>query len=81
MRKRDLLNRIEELERRLADVEARPMPALAPIHVPIYPQPTVAPYWNPGWVVTSGAGTSGFVHGVTATNATTLNSTHTGSPC
>lgn len=49
MKKRELLTRIEELERRLADVEAKPAPVLPPITVPypVYPPyPTYQPWWG-----------------------------------
>ncbi len=57
MRKRELLGRIEELERRIAEIEAKPLPMHPPIVV--YPQPSVAPYWTPYYsvpVITSGTG-------------------------
>lgn len=75
MKKRRLLARIEELERRLAEVEARPRPALPPIRLD--PPPHVpAPHWvAPWWSIVPPSGSGSFT--VTCTNGmpTTVNTT------
>lgn len=83
MRKRDLAARLDELERRVRELEAQPLPMQAPV---IVSPPTYAPY-IPWWQTTTApsypftypvitCGTT--ANGVTATNATNV---YTGSPC
>ena len=64
MKHSDLAKRIDKLERRLGEVEKRPVEQHWHFHPPVYypshyvqpyvPPPTV-PYWQPYWYTTCGA--------------------------
>ena len=52
MTKQELLKRVEELERRVREIESRPMVVYTPAPQPVFPP---LPIWQPPYVVTCSA--------------------------